>query len=376
MKKIFKMMLITLALSLAGGATIGCAKSESDNFATKSQKTTLQIAKIGTAPLDNPMLELAEIEGYLDKYGVALDYSVCEMSLIAETMGLGKADASYVGYTKQFESATNGADLVYFAGTITGGTVLFCRKEDYEELSNPENWKGKTIVSEPKDTAELVIADALKEKYNYTENMDYTHISADNPANGLLGVQKGNADIAAFVSQFTDTAESLGLIKLAYLNDLYPGYICCRQVAYGKSLRENRDSFVAYLKAQICALKDLYDDEKIAISLLSQKSGETENYVKSYVYDMDNNGYRIYNTDPLYNITKSVYEIMVHNGYVEEGTEFSTMTDISIYAEALKELIKENPDEEWYKEKWEEFVENNNEYPGFDETYGDGYLES
>ncbi len=47
----------------------------------------------------------------------------------------------------------------------------------------------------------------------------------------------------------------MGLVKLFYLNDLQPDYVCCRLTANGEKLRSEREAFVRFLKAEIKAYK-------------------------------------------------------------------------------------------------------------------------
>lgn len=151
-------------------------------------------------------------------------------------------------------------------------------------------------------------------------------------------------------------------------------YVCCRQSAYSKNLEVNREAYVAYLKGQIKAYKDINDDEEGTTKSLSAATGETEDYIYNYVYDYDASAHRTYNPDPNYNGCNAIYKTLLEWKYVESDLELSDFYDLSVYADALKEIIEENPDDDFYKDMWEFFKENNNEYPDFDSLYGEDFI--
>ena len=64
---------------------------------------------------------------------------------------------------------------------------------------------------------------------------------------------------------------------------------------------------------------------------------------------------------------------MLEQKYVESDLTLDKFTDLSVYADALKKVIAENPNDSFYTDMRDYFKENNNEYPNFDNIYGDSF---
>ena len=106
---------------------------------------------------------------------------------------------------------------------------------------------------------------------------------------------------------------------------------------------------------------------------LLKATGETEQYIEDNIYDVERSGHRTYNPDPNYNGIQGLYEIMLEQKYVESELTLDQFTDLSVYADALKKVIAENPNDSFYTDMRDYFKENNNEYPDFDNIYGDSF---
>ena len=72
-----------------------------------------------------------------------------------------------------------------------------------------------------------------------------------------------------------------------------------------------------------------------------------------------------------YNGVLKQYKISVDQGYInkEHPRPLEEYFDISVYADALKEVIAEHPGDQFYKDMWAYFVAHNDKYPGFAEKY-------
>ena len=138
-----------------------------------------------------------------------------------------------------------------------------------------------------------------------------------------------------------------------------------RQYAYAPTFEENRPAFKAYLKGQIRAYRDysLFPDE--SIGSLARLTGEDVDYIARYIYDRESNGDRSYNPDPNYNGVLSIYEILTGWKYIEANAPLESFFDIGLYAESLKEVIEEFPDEVFYRNMWDYFLKNNDRHPSF-----------
>lgn len=269
-----------------------------------------------------------------------------------------------------------GADVTLIGGVLSGGMVAVVRPENYDELKDLNNWKGHSIGVIQMSTSEMVTKYVLEKDYGYDINNDLEYTLIEDYPSISLGVQKGNVDIGFIGSQYIDSAKDQGLVVLTYLDDLLPDYVCCRQSAYSKKIEESRDAYVAYLKGQIKAYKDIKNNEDETVVGLAKETGESEDYVRDYVYNYEGSAHRSYNPDPNFNGTNAIYHTLLQWKYVESDLDLSNFFDITIYADALKEVIKENPDDNFYKDMWKYFKENNNEYKDFESKFTDEFLNS
>ena len=64
---------------------------------------------------------------------------------------------------------------------------------------------------------------------------------------------------------------------------------------------------------------------------------------------------------------------MLEQKYVESNLTLDKFYDISVYAEALKNVISEAPDDEFYQNMKKHFKENNNKYPDFEKKFGTSF---
>ena len=140
-------------------------------------------------------------------------------------------------------------------------------------------------------------------------------------------------------------------------------------MANGTKFKNNRDAYLAWLKTVIEAYKIYKTDEKRILDVLEKDSGQTREWLYNFIYDLDKNQRRFYSPDPNYNGVKLYYDTMIELGYIETKRELTEFFDISLYAQALKEVIKENPDDPVYKDLWNYFLTHNNQYPDFEKNY-------
>ena len=243
--------------------------------------------------------------------------------------------------------------------------------ENYEELKDISNWKGHSIGVVQMSTSELTTRNALKD-YGLTAD-DVEYVMIEDYSSIALSTAKGNVDIGFVSSNYVDQALEAGCVVLTTLYDIKKDYVCCRQSAYTKNLEQNRDAYVYYLEGQIKAYKDIKTDEEGTIQSLVKATGESDDYIRTYIYDEVGSAHRTYNPDPNYNGVKGLYDIILEQKYVESDRTLDQFYDISVYADALKNVIAENPDDDFYKDMKAYFLENNAEFPDFANIYGEDF---
>ena len=140
-------------------------------------------------------------------------------------------------------------------------------------------------------------------------------------------------------------------------------------MANGTHFKNNREAYLAWMKTVISAYK-IYKTEPARVTKTLEKlSGQTESWLYDFIYNLDKNQRRFYSPDPNYNGVKLYYDTMINLGYIETERELPEFFDISLYAQALREVIEEYPDEQIYKDLWAYFVAHNDQYPDFYKNY-------
>ena len=331
----------------------------------KSKKNQNYLSfKIAVTPnkVVNPLIQIAEEKGYFASYSFKPEYVTLEMIGTPEALISGKLDAAYQQVIPPISYGAQGADVIFFAGTLSGGMETLCRKEDAANLRDLANWKGKTIGVIQLSTSEMIVKSALSQKYGYKSGEDVKFKLIDSYPAIETAVKKGIIDIGFVTSEYLEAALSLGLEHLFPLTHLEKDYVCCRQYAYAPTFAKTKDAYKAYLKGQIRAYKDYTLNSEESIKSLARLTHEDEEYIQRFIYDRSSNGDRTYNPDPNFNGTLAIYNVLSNN------IKLSDFFNIDIYASALKEVIKEFPDDSFYKNMWTYFLSNNNQHPDFNYT--------
>jgi len=356
LKKSVKRLVVLLVLMLGFAS---CSKKNSKNLlalhCTNSQSSNY-----------TPVIYTAINGGLAEKNGLAVDV---ELNDGIEPIITGKADVRLNNLTNALFSAGNGADIVIFAGTMGGGHIVYANKKLADSLSDPKNWKGKSIGIRPQVTSQLVLNAVLKEKYGYgPEDVRFRYYDDDHA--GIAACVKGEVDITSVYYSLADTSVAQGLVQIGELVDLSPDYACCRQTANGPKFRSDRQLFVKWTKALIEAWKVYNTDQKRSIDVVKKITRQDDQWVYDHIYNKEKTAHITFNPDPYYNGVLVQYDICIEHKFVNDHPRpLSDFFDISVYADALREVINENPGDSFYKDMWAYFVTHNDKYPDFAKNY-------
>lgn len=371
MKKFIAGLLVT---AMTAALLTGCGKDVAG--AKRDGETggyTLNLGASGDAALNNPLVQLADEKGYFAENNLTITQTKLENpgAVMYDALSVGKIDAAYAQVVPPVSYGAQGYDVTLIGGVLSGGMVCVTLPENYEELKDISNWKGHSIGVIQMSTSELTTRNALKD-YGLSAD-DVKFVMIEDYSSIALSTAKGNVDIGFVSSNYVDQALEAGCVVLTTLYDIKKDYVCCRQSAYTKNLEQNRDAYVYYLEGQIKAYKDIKTDEEGTIQSLVKATGETEDYIRTYIYDEVGSAHRTYNPDPNYNGVQGLYDIILEQKYVESDLTLDKFYDISVYADALKNVIADNPDDDFYKNMKAYFLENNNEFPDFANIYGEEF---
>ena len=334
-----------------------------------SAKYTLSVGRLTNTVFIDPIIDTAKEEKFFDKYGLSVNFVGLPKSSMLNSVAVGKLDASYISVLYNLNLGAQGEDVVLFAGTMTGGQGVLAYKKVAEEVRDTKNWKDKTIAGTVNGTGEMVIKAFLNKNYGYVLDKDFKYKSFDAEPDIIAASSKGTTDIIIVSNNFVDAAIQQGYVYLFPLTDLEDDFVCCRQMANGTNFKNNHDAYLAWLKACLDAYKIYKTEPEKVVALLEKGSGQTKDWLYGFFYDLDKNQRRFYSPDPNYNCVKLYYDTMIQLGYIETERELSDFFDISLYAQALRETIAENPDEQLYKDLWTYFVAHNDQYPNFKQDY-------
>lgn len=377
-----KLTAIVLTVAFATIGMTGCSSSQQANSQSQgesqtdgvTQTYTLNLGSSGDAALAMPLVQLAEEKGYFSEKGLTINSTKLENTgaVMYDALSVGRIDTAYAQVVPPISYGAQGYDVTLIAGVLSGGMVAVAKAENYDELKDVSNWGGHSIGVIQMSTSELTTRRALQ-SYGIDVANDIKYVMIEDYSSISLGVQKGNIDIGFIGSTYVESAEAQGLKVLTTLYDIKKDYVCCRQSAYTKNLEENRQAYVIYLEGQIQAYKDINTDRESTIESLSKATGETEQYIEDYMYDEEASANRTYNPDPNYNGVQDLYSSMLELGYVESDLTLDQFYDLSVYADALKEVIAENPDDTFYTDMKDYFLANNDQYPDFENIYGESF---
>ena len=370
-KSLKKVTAFTIAVSISASLLGGCTSSSGQ----ASSKYTLNLGASGTSALAMPLEQLAEEKGYFAEKGLKITSTKLENAgaVMYDALSVGRIDAAYAQAVPPISYGAQGYDVTLIGGVLSGGMVAVTKPENKEELSDINNWKGHSIGVIQMSTSELTTRNALETQYGFDTTKDLKYVMIEDYPSIALSVEKGNVDIGFISSEYVESAVSEGLVVLTTLYDIKKDYVCCRQSAYSKKLEENREAYVIYLEGQIKAYKDINTDQDGTVKSLAKATGESEQFIYDYIYDTEASAHRTYNPDPNYNGVQGLYSTMLKLGYLESDLTLDQFFDLSVYADALKNVINENKGDSFYTDMKDYFISNNNEYPDFNKIYGDSF---
>lgn len=325
----------------------------SDTKALAGDNTgTEKIENVGTlkvawfpATIKAALTTVAYALGYFEEEGVTVECVTLQNSADALTaVKLGKVDITPVGITQQLQFISEGSDLVVFGGSAQEGGAVVSLPERAEEFSDLKNWEGANWATGRSFTGDFVIRDNLR-KIGIIPGEDITISDLADNMPIIQAVSKGTADVGYITADGVTIAKSLGLTVGIRVGDLAPYYPCCRQTANGDSMKNNREAYVAYQRALIRAYKLIQSDHEKAIEVMLELTGQNREYVESGLYGEYASRY---NPDPAVKKVAEFYGYLKQEGVVTSEVKIEDHIDVSIFKEALEDILERYPDDTDY----------------------------
>ncbi|MDR1970356.1 MAG: ABC transporter substrate-binding protein [Treponema sp.] len=305
-----------------------------------------------------PLVTLAKELHYFEEEGLDPEFIILASGAI-EALSIGKADIMLNGIIPSLSYGSQGAAVKVVGGTASGGNFVVTKPENAQRYARLEDWRGVRLGTVRLSTSEMVSRYALG-PLGVDLGQDVTFVEIDNYANIIEAVRKGQVDIGFIGSEYRRPAVDLGLHVLFPMTHMYPNYVCCRETAYAKAVEERRSIFVKFHQAQIRAYKYFLEKPDEVLDLFARISSQERDYVYNVIYNTETNADRIFNPDPDLRRVTSVYQTLLENNYIERtGIEARDIVDITIYKDALDNILTRYPNDPVYLKLAAEYEVNN-----------------
>lgn len=329
-------------------------KVETSNEDGKRYKLRVAYGNLYGAPL----ADLAREQGFFEDENLDIEMIGFNGEGLS-SLTSNKVDIALTfGSTYPMTFIANGADFQMIGGHMEGGHPVVAKKEDADLYKSLEDFKGKKIASVPLHTLDIYFKAALT-KAGIDIEKDVQFIEADSISTVLQSVKTGKADVGLSGTAHLKKTELLGLTPVLWLNDLEKDAVCCRVTVRGTVTDDEAVAYKKFLKALIRAERvKLESPEKNLEASLAR----FKNLEKDHINEIVNEEHLINTADPNKKETLRLWDEMKKLGAVKKEAQDIDMNahfNLSFYEQALDELIKENPDDEYYKNVLQRFKEQN-----------------
>jgi len=249
-------------------------------------------------------------------------------------------------------------EVVFFGGTMNEGSAYVTKPENASLFKDLKNFKGKKVATLRLSTADHSVRIELK-KIGLNPDTDIQYIEFDTFPSIIEALAKGTVDVGILSLESSQLAIKRGLAISFYAGEVAPNYVCCKQIANKKLLKEDRSAYVSLLKAQIRAYKVYLEDHDRTIKYLIDYSNQTKEFIVNVLYTPDAFAHFIVTPDPYRNKLKEYYKALEDEGVFAKGVNVDDYIDVSIYKDALDQIVKENPKDPVYAKLLADFPKNN-----------------
>lgn len=344
-------ILLAAAWGLSGCGSGGEAATEAGG-----QPAVLRVGMAGK-DIKTVCVILADKLGYYEEEGLDVQFeTVASLNDGVTALSLNKLDVLPYGFVPSAAFISQGVDVVIIGGTIAEGSQAICRPEDAGTIKGPEDLAGKRIGFIRPETGQMIVKSLVRNAGLDLER-DMSFIPMDGSASISEGISKGELDLGFVNSGYGYVAEKMGLAVAFDVGDYAPGAVCCRQTASREAADNKRDALVRFEIANLRAYKTYLEDHETTIALLMEYSGQDYDYVDACMY----NGVMVPTLDPARSRVEELYQAMKENGDIDADTPYDIgeQVDISIYKDALDQVIKREPDSPVFARLLEEYAGNN-----------------
>lgn len=362
MKKFFATMIsAVMAISLLAG----CSNQEQQAAAPQEAAPveTIKI-RLGAQPASGQVFQfLAEEKGILEEEGLEVEMVyLSNLSDAASALNAKQVDVlSTYGTGGPLVQIANGQQWTIMGGyMIIGETPVYGKPE--MEFKDLESFRGKTIGITRGGTPDVVLKGIL---YNegFDINSDVTFVEYKKNVDVLQAVANGEVDFGATATGHQLIARDLGLEVKMWPDEYWENHSCCRMFGTTEWVNGNEEGLYRMLRAYLRAEKLMQDEavKREVVDLVVKNLDLKKETVESFVLSP----HMKYDTDPFKNSVVTMWNRIFDMGY--SGLDPNLRNEINIedhinteiYEKALKSLVEDYPESEFFKEKMEQFAANN-----------------
>ncbi|MBR1604388.1 MAG: ABC transporter substrate-binding protein [Synergistaceae bacterium] len=298
---------------------------------------------------------LAEERGYLKDEGIDVQMVYINNGTDAfSALSSGQVDViSTYGTGGPLIQIVNGQPFTIFGGyMIIGETPVYGLPET--EYKGLESFKGKKIAIMRGGTPDIVLKGIL---YDAGLLDQVTFVELKKNTDVLQAIMKKEVDFGSTSTGFQVQARQWGLEVKMWPDEVWKLHSCCRMLSKTSWLENNNEALYRLIRAYLRAEEDMQDEMPHIVDLIVEKLDIAKETAESFVLSP----HMIYDTDPYKNSVFKMWDKMSKFGYLpkDPSIKLEDHMNTAIYLKALESLIKDYPDNAFYKAKLEQFNKNN-----------------
>jgi NitT/TauT family transport system substrate-binding protein len=296
---------------------------------------------------------IAKEEGIFKAEG--LDVELVEFANSADGLAAlraGKLDLGAFGTTAPLVHIAKGADIRIIGGVMGEDAAIFTTAENAKTIKTITDLKGKKIATVRLATGDAVLRGALDDA-GLNWKTDVQIFELKNPPAVLEAVKSGQVDAGVTWGPHDVTAEAQGLKVIIRSRSLQPGHPCCRLTVNASDLQQRPEVWEHFIRAFLRAEKFANDNHERTLDDISKYLKLDRALIKKAYYE----GYLDQTSDP--NVTGIVrfWKTMLKSDFIESDKDITKFIDTKVYENALKQVAKENPGDDFWKKRLETFAE-------------------
>ncbi|MBU5613254.1 ABC transporter substrate-binding protein [Geomonas azotofigens] len=313
--------------------------------------------KVGYAPGGGSVLTfLAQDQKLFEKEGVEVEL----VQFASSSDGLNALNSGKIDIGISFGTAgpltfiSKGSDFSIIGGHLSGGHPVIALPEKAQKIKTIGDFRGKTVATPRIYTADIVWRGALK-RAGLDPEKDVKIIELKNPAAVLEAVKAGKADVGIGASSILLKAKESGVVVVGWSNYFFPQHPCCRIVAKGKAVKEDPETYRAFLRAILQAEKIKTEKPELAVDVNKRYLNLDDKMAREFTLEPHQETH----ADPNRKGVTRMWHDMKSIDYVEGDIDLNRYVNVDLYRDALKELQRRNPKDKFYREAKRRFERQN-----------------